>query len=287
MDIKHVVTNFVFGFLIPAFTWIVLEKLTEHIIFAIGGSVTVLTIAYYVPSATTGLKALDNLIERCRHQRRRRYIDEMCAFLNAYIQLLAKYPPNLLPEQLSCCVDAHLLVFAHAFRSLQGRNTQMYATPYDMIQTLRFRHHDFQGWTLAGCETWWIKLLSTLSEIPDNPMQRVLQLGLDQAETHLWTYHLETAEERFDRAFEQALAQHPLLQHIRENDALRQHAMMLIQTDTVPGQAHLQTQLQRHVELEFADDVKQLIALLRHDAVADALLAQLTQVPAYSEQNPL
>ena len=131
-----------------------------------------------------------------------------------------------------------------------------------------------------------MELLDHLSHIPDNPMKRALQLGLDQAEDHLWQYHLETAEERFDRAFERALTKHPLLQHIRDNETLRQHAITLIQADTVPGQAHLQIKLQQHVEPEFEDDIEQLVALLRHDVVADALVAQLTQAPAHSGQNP-
>ncbi len=278
------------GFVIPAFTYVILEKLTEHLVIAIGGSITVVTVAYYVPTVTTGLKSLDNLIERLRHQRRHRYLDEMCDFLNAYTHVLTKYPPALLPERLSRCVEAHIDALDHTFQSLQGRRTQTYATPYDMIQTLRFCPQNFRGWRLADCEAWWNELLSHLSHIPDNPMKRALQLGLDQAKTHLWAYHLETAEQRFDRAFEQALAQHPLLQHIRESEALRQYAIMLMQTDTVPGQAHLQNKLQRHVELEFEDDIEQLITLLRHDGVADALLAHLdqplTSAPAHSGQNP-
>ncbi len=286
MEIKRAAINFVFGFLIPSCTYIILEKLTEHIVIAIGGSVTVLTVAYYVPSATTGLKSLDNLIERLRRQRRQRYLDEMCDFLNAYTHILTKYPPALLPKRLSRCVDAHIDVLTHTFQSLQERRTQTYATPYDMIRTLRFRRQDFRGWRLADCEAWWMELLSHLSQIPDNPMKRALQLGLDQAETHLWEYHLETAEQRFDRTFEQALARHPLLQRIRENEALRQHAMTLIQTDTVSGQAHLQIKVQQHLKLEFEDDAEQLIALLRHDVVADTVLSHLTQVPAHSGQNP-
>lgn len=290
MEIKRAAINFVFGFLLPSFTYILLEKLTEHIVIAVGGSVTVLTVAYYVPTATTGLKALDNLIERLRRQRRQRYLDEMCEFLNTYTHILTKYPPALLPKRLSRCVDAHIDVLAHTFQSLQARRTQTYATPYDMIRTLRFRPQDFRGWRLADCEAWWMELLAHLSQLPDNPMKRALQLGLDQAETHLWAYHMETAEQRFDQAFEKRLAQHPLLQHIRDNEALRQHAMTLIQTDTVSGQAHLQIKLQQHVEPEFEDDIEQLVALLRHDVVADALLDQLSQpviqAPAHSGQNP-
>ncbi len=283
MNIKHLATNFVTRILVPALTYTVLEKLTAHVVVACGGAVAVVTIAFFIPSVTTGLKSLDHLIERLRGQRRRRYVDEMCAFLNAYLHILTKYPPASLPEHLSHCVDAHIDVFAHTFRSLQGRRIQGYATRYDMIRVLRFRHQDFEGWRLAACETWWTELLSHLSQIPDNPMQRALQLGLDQAKTHLWQYHLETAESRFDRAFEQALAQHPVLQHIEACDTLRERVISILGIDTVPGQAHLQTALQQHPAFEAEDDVEELIALLRHDVVADAVRSYLvtqSAVPA-------
>jgi len=118
-----------------------------------------------------------------------------------------------------------------------------------------------------------------LLQIPDNPMQRALQLGLDQAEAHLWRYHLEIAESRFDRAFEQALDQHPVLQHIQACEALRQRVIAILQLDTVPGQAQLQTALQKHPAFESEYEAHELIALLRHDVVADAVRSYLAAPP--------
>jgi hypothetical protein len=279
MDIKRLATNFVSQILVPALTYTLLEKLTAHVVVALGGTVAMVALALWIPSITTGLRSLDHLIERLRAQRRGRYIDDMCRFLNAYLHILTKYPPAILPENLSRCVHAHLAAFAHAFRSLQGRRTQGYATSYDMIRVLRFRNQDFEGWRLAACEAWWMAFLSDLLQIPDNPMQRALQLGLDRAEAHLWQYHLETAESRFDRAFAQALAQHPVLQYIRACEALRQRVIAILQLDTVPGQAQLQTALQQHPAFESAYDAHELIALLRHDVVADAVRSYLADSP--------
>jgi len=275
MDIKRLTKNFVSGILVPALTYTLLERLTAHVIVALGGAVAVVTLAFWMPTITTGLRSLDHLIERLRAQRRVRYIEDMCAFLNAYLHILTKYPPAMLPERLAHCVHAHLKVFAHTFRSLQGRRTQSYASSYDMIRVLRFGHQDFEGWHLAACETWWLAFLSELLQIPENPMQRALQLGLDQAKAHLWQYHLEIAESRFDRAFEQALRQHPVLQRIRACEALRQRVIAILQLDTVPGQAQLQTALQRHAAFESEHEFHELIALLRHDVVAEAVRSYL------------
>lgn len=276
MDSKRLATNFVSRILVPALTYTLLEKLTAHVIIALGGAVAVVALAFWIPAVTTGLQSLDRLIERLRSQRRGRYVGDMCAFLNAYLDILTKYPPALLPEGLSHCLDAHIDVFAHTFQSLQGRRTQGYATRYDMIRVLRFRHPDFEGWRLAACETWWQAFLAELLQIPDNPMQRALQLGCDPAKAHVWQYHLETAERRFERAFAQALTQHPVLQHIQACDTLRQRVIAILQLDTVPGQAQLQAALQQHLAFEFEYDVHEFIALLRHDVVADAVRSYLT-----------
>ncbi len=279
MDIKRLTTHFVSRILVPALTYTLLEKLTAHVVVALGGAVAVVTIAFWIPSVTTGLQLLDRLIEQLRGQRRSRYVDDMCAFLNAYLHILTKYPPASLPERLARGIDAQIDVFAHTFESLQGRRTQGYTTRYDMIRVLRFRRCDFEGWRLAACEAWWTVFLSGLLDIPDNPMQRALQLGRDQAEAHLWQYHLETADSRFDRAFEQALAEHPVLQHIQACDALRHRVIAMLQLDTVIGQAQLQTVLQQHLAFESEYDVEELIALLRHDVVADAVRSYLTTPP--------
>lgn len=280
MDIKRLATHFVSGVLVPALTYTLLERLTAHVVVALGGAVTVVTLAFFVPSVTTGLRSLDCLVERLRHQHRRRYVDEMCTFLNAYLHILTAYPPALLPERLSHCVDAHIDIFAHTFRSLQGRRTQDYATRYDMIQVLRFRHQDFEGWRLAACEMWWTEFLSHLSQIPDNPMQRVLQLGRDRAKAHVWQYHLETAEQRFARAFEQALTQHPVLQRIHACEGLRQRVVAMLQMDTVASQAQLQVALQQHLDVASEYHVHELIALLRHDVVANAVRSHLITTQA-------
>jgi hypothetical protein len=211
----------------------------------------------------------------------------MCVFLDAYLHLLTKYPPAILPENLSRCVHAHIEIFAHTFRSLQGRRTQSYATSYDMIRVLRFCQQDFEGWRLAACETWWLAFLSELLDIPDNPMQRALQLGLDRAEAHLWQYHLEIAESRFDHAFAQALAQHPVIQYIRTCEALRQRVIAILQLDTVPGQAQLQTALQQHTAFASEYEVQELIALLRHEVVADAVRSYLAASPPVTSSPPV
>ncbi|PON16144.1 hypothetical protein C2W62_20050 [Candidatus Entotheonella serta] len=120
MDIKRLATNFVSHILVPALTYTLLEKLTTHVVVALGGAVVVVTLAFWFPAVTTGLQWLDHLIERLRGQRRRQYVDDMCAFLNAYLQILTKYPPDLLPERLTHCIDAHIDGFVHIFKSLQG-----------------------------------------------------------------------------------------------------------------------------------------------------------------------
>lgn len=148
-----------------------------------------------------------------------------------------------------------------------------------MIRVLRFRHQDFEGWRLAACETWWIEFLAELLRIPDNPMQRALELGRDRAPAHLWQYHIETAESRFDRDFEQALAQHPVLQHIQACDTLRQRVIDILQLDTVPGQAQLQNALQQQTEFEDEYDIHEFIAFLRYDVVVDAVRSCLTTPP--------
>lgn len=277
MDIKRLATNFVSHILVPALTYTLLEKLTAHVVVALGGAVAVVTLAFWLPSATTGLRSLDRLIERLRSQRRGRYINDMCEFLNAYLHILTKYPPASLPERLARCVNAQIDAFAHTFESLQGRRTQGYTTRCDMVRVLRFRPEDFEGWRLAACETWWREFLSELLQIPDNPMLRALQLGRDEAEDHLWEYHLETAEGRFDRAFEQALTQNPVLRHIQACDVLCQRVVAILQLDTVPGQAQLQTALQQYAAVDLEWKVEELIALLRHDVVADAVRSYLTQ----------
>jgi hypothetical protein len=283
MNIKRLAINFVSGVFVPALTYTLLEKLTSHVVVALGGAVTVVTLAFCFPAMTTGFRALDHLIERLRHQRRYRYVDDMCTFLNTYLGILTKYPPDVLPEKLSRCVHANIEMFVHTFQSLQERRTHSYATRYDMIRVLRFRHQDFDGWRLAACETWWVAFLSELLLVPDNPMQRALQLGLEQAETHLWQYHLEVAESRFDRAFEQGLKQHPVLHHIQACDALRHRVLGMLELDTVVGQAQLQTVLQQHQVLESPYDIHEFIALLRHDVVAEAVASYLaTPLPTPS-----
>ncbi len=155
MDIKRLATTFVCRILVPALTYTLLEKLTAHVVVALGGAVAVVTLAFWIPSVTTGLQSLDRLIERLRGRRRDRYVDKMCTFLNDYLRILTKYPPTLMPERLSHCMDAHLDVFAHTFESLQHYRTQGYATRYDMVRALRFRYDHFAGWPLAACEAWW------------------------------------------------------------------------------------------------------------------------------------
>jgi hypothetical protein len=285
MDIKRLATHIVSRILVPALTYTLLEKLTTHVVVALGGAVAVVAFAFWIPSVRTGLQTLDHLIERLRRQRRGRYVHEMCAFLNAYLEILTKYPPASLPERLAHCIDAQIDVFAHTFESLQGRRTQGYTTRYDMIRGLRFRYCDFEGWRLGACETWRMAFLSDLLQISDNPMQRALQLGRDRAAAHLWQYHLDTAESRCDRAFEQALAQHPVLQHIQACEALRQRVIAILQLARVPGQAQLQTALQQHLAFASEYDVHELIALLRHDVVADAVRSFLTTPASVSSHS--
>ena len=282
MDIKRWIGHFISRVFVPTLTYTLLERLTAHVVVALGGAVAVVTLAFLFPEITTGLKSLDHLIEGMRRQRRRQYLDEMCAFLNAYLDILTQYPPAILPDKLSRCVEAHIDVFAHAFQTLRARRSHSYASRYDMIRALRFQHCDFAGWRLAACEAWWAALLTDLSQIADNPMRRTLQLGLDQADAHLRQYHLDIAQNRFSRALGQALEQHPALQRICACDALRQRVLDILELDIVPGQAQLQVVLQQHAAFESDYDVQELIALLRHDVVADAVRAHLAASPTPS-----
>ena len=284
MDIKRWTGHFVSRIFVPALTFTLLEKLTAHMVVALGGAAVVVTLAFLFPDITTGLRSLDHLIEGLRRQRRRQCIDEMCAFFNAYLDILTQYPPAILPEKLSRCVDAQIDVFAHALQTLRPRRSHSYATRYDMLRALRFQPEDFEGWRLAACEAWRTELLEDLSEIAGNPMQRTLQLGLERAEAHLQQYHLDVAQSRFDRALGQALERHPALQHIRACDALRQRVLDLLQLDTVPAQAQLQVALQQHAVFESDHDVQAFIALLRHDVISDAVYAYLAATPSLIEQ---
>jgi hypothetical protein len=63
MELKRYLIWFIGHVLAPAFTYTVLEKLTEHVVVAIGGTVALVGLAFWLPSLTTGIAYLDAGLE--------------------------------------------------------------------------------------------------------------------------------------------------------------------------------------------------------------------------------
>ena len=271
MDAKRLGTIIVGRFLAPALTYVILERLTEYVVVAIGGAVGLVTLAFFMPSLATGIASLDAGFERLRATKRSRLITGWCERLNAYKAVLTKYPPELLPRDWAEPLMSQHDILIRFLRQHRGGKTRQFPTTYDFVRDLRLRSEDFDGLTMDACDVVFNDLIDDLSQIPQNPFQRVLQGMEPTAEPQISTYHLETVENHLDQVFRQALTTSPLVEHIRTHTELRQRVMTLLRTGDVHRQSSVQTYLLAHLPDWPPHEVDDLVKHMRYDVVVDAL----------------
>ena len=271
MDFKRYLIWFVGHVLAPAFTYVVLEKLTEHIVVAIGGTVALVGLAFLLPSLTTGFASLDAGLELLRSTRRTRLLTTWCHFIRAYKRVLTKYPPALLPAETAASVTSQLDVFSVALRRLRGRNAQRFATAYDLVRSLEIDPEHFQGWCLADCTLFMTDLRDALSQISSHPFRGVIQyFDIEQPQVR-WLNQLSVIERYLDGEIQTYLGQWPGLQRIQIDDTLRTRVLALLSLDVVYRQGGVQILLARAFLDEHRQEVQDLVRLLRYDAVVTAL----------------
>ena len=275
METKRYITWFVGRVLAPAFTYTVLEKLTEHAVVAIGVTVALVGLAFFLPSLTTVIFSLDAGLEYLRTARRTRLLTACRRFMEAYKRVLTKYPPTLLPAEAAASVTAQLEIFSRAFRRLRGRNAQRFTTPYDLVRSLQICPEHFHGWSLSDCILFMTDLRDALSQTSYRPFQIVVQ-QLDVQTPHLrWLDQLEVVERSLDREVQAYLAQWPLLQRIRTQAAICASIIPLLSLDAVYRQAGVQTALLRHLPDWPPREIQEFVGHLRYDAVVKALQLSL------------
>ncbi len=273
MDIKRVIKRLFGRILAPSYVSAVIWLLTDAIEVVILGVALSVALVVAAPFLETLAEAMQELRAKFEVRRKAQLLHTFVPFINAYKDVLAKYPPELLPDSLAYGVADQLEIVAQHLRTLKGQRTRYYTIPYDRVQAFDVTEQDFQHWELDQCTAFVKQVTDELSSVQMALLKRVVTRFASQRPQADWTQHLQAAERELDRVVRDEIARWRLVQLASQESEIRERVTTLLQLEAVQRQAGLQTYL-ASPRLQCAPhEVREAMAYLRHDPVVDHVLA--------------
>ena len=147
MNVNPFVKTLFGRILAPSYIMFIIGLLSDHLSIVFYGIGLSLLIAIAMPFLST----IGDLVEAVLHrQRASDHIERLEAFsqfINAYMAVLTKYPPEVMPESLANSVSNQLMIITRWARPLKGRHGGRHATLRDAVAAMRVTPEDFIGWS--------------------------------------------------------------------------------------------------------------------------------------------
>jgi hypothetical protein len=275
MNVRRYLKRLFGRLLTPSYVSTIIWICTDTIEIVFFGLALSMVLAMASPFLETAAEACHELRTKRQARRKTALLERYIPFINAYKDIVTKYPPGLLPPPLQQSLSAQLDILAHHLQLLKGDKTTRYATAYDLVLALSVHQHDFDLWDLDECQDFVQGLLSELSAAATASWRGFLNRLRQPSLAGEWVGPLARVEHELDNAIHQALS-HSLLVSLTAN-APEVHARIcaLLKLDTFHRQAALQTYLSSPRMHCSPHEVADTVAYLRSEAVAAAFLAVL------------
>ncbi|MGE3540029.1 MAG: hypothetical protein AB7N91_21660 [Candidatus Tectimicrobiota bacterium] len=213
-------------------------------------------------------------------QRRATWLTTLLPFLHAYIRVVAKYPPALLTAS-GPTLAAQLDILAKALQQInrQRQTVDPFAVQeqdaYTVVHSLTCNAQDLRDWSLQQCQTWAAQLWAALAQREMPTCQQAVQHFLAGHARRTWEACLTRVEQALDAEVEHTLRQWACLHKAQAQPDIRQRLATLLRLDAINRQAHLQPYLTARPVACTPEEVREVMAYIRYDAVATRLLALL------------
>jgi hypothetical protein len=278
MDKKRLLKRLFGRILTPSYISTMLWLLTGAVEIVILGVALSVVLAVAAPFLETFTELLEELRARRQAGRKQQLLETFISFINAYKNVLTRYPPALLPLPLADGVTDQLERLAQYMRTLKGRRTTQYATPYEMVQALTVMPEDFEHWDLDACTDFVGQVSTDLADAPLASLRQAIQRLVSQSPHRAWVKPLTVAAGELDRAVQSTLAQWRFVQLAQQDPEIRQRVTTLLQAEAVHRQASLQTYLASNRLQCPPHEVHAAVACLRYEPVVAQVLALIDNV---------
>jgi len=285
MDYKRLV-QVLLQRLAPVYVATVLWVVTGYFAFMLGGVALSIILELTWPLLRPLFEVLyeELLAQRTQVQAQQRaeLLKTFLPFLQAYKTVLTTYPPALLtasaPEvaaQLDTFTGIVLEVKARRLPEPEDPFEPQCEDPYEIVQTASLTPRDFRDWHLQDCQTWRQELLAVLAKGRIASLRHAVQHVAHDRPRPVWEPYLAEAARDLEREAEQKLCHWHWLQRARTDPAVRQHLATVLRLDPINRQFGLPPYLtSAHLQCT-PDEVQEVMAYIRYDAVATKVLALL------------
>lgn len=276
MKTKRLIKSLLGRILAPSYVGTAFWLLTDDIVLAIGGAAVSVALTMVMPFLETGIDAAKELRETFNAKRRTQLLDTFIQFINAYKNVVAKYPLDVLPDALTHNVAEQLGTFDRYLRRLKGLRIKQYATAYDAVRAMAITPNDFTGWDVDACATFVDEMIQDLSHASLASLRQALKRFDPRDAESTWQPYVCEAEQVLDDAVDRHLASWPMVQEIGANPDIRSRVETLLQTEAVSRQASLQVFLAKALPHYRPAELHTMVRSLQYDAVVEVLSALIT-----------
>jgi hypothetical protein len=272
MDKKRFLKALFGRILTPSYISTILWLITDTVEVVVLGVALSVVLAVASPLLETGVEFLEELRIQRQATRRGALLAAFVGFMNAYKDVLTKYPAALFPCPLAHSMSDQVELLAQYFRTLKGLRTKHYPTPYNAVYSLEFAPEDFQDWDLQECADFAQQVLGELAGVAIAPLQQVVQHFVRYRTPQAWRGALTAAERKLDAAARRTLGQWRFVQQARADAEIRQRITTLLRSGEFHRQAGLQAYLTSRYLQYPPSEVHEAIIYLRHASVANLAL---------------